>query len=328
VKVSAGFDVATTKVEPDVGDVTKAASAHREVRSVLEADDLLKDWGIDSVLIGSYRRQVSIRRIKDVDVFCRLPNIPGDVTGEEALTEIKRVLVAEYGAQAVKPQARSLKVEIDAWDGLHVDAVPARPAGPYWEIPDHDKPGCSWQKTNPEEMTRLKTEMNERMGVLYVPGVKLLRQTRRAIGVPRHPGGLYIEMALYRACDLGYVSGDDLRTFYVSALNGVATVTTSKVTYGFEIPDPSMLNKNLAFRATDDQWEAAEQKLRDAAAEATRALNETRCMEAAIFHRLLGTNSDDNWVYPLPDDCNVNGTTKSQIQVGDRSARGGNQRFA
>lgn len=326
--MSSGFDVATTNVEPEVGDVTNAASAHREVRSVLEANDLLMEWGIDPVLIGSYRRQVSIRRIKDVDVFCRLPNIPGDVTGEKALAEIKRVLVAEYGSQAVSSQARSLNVEIDAWGGLHVDAVPARPAGSYWEIPDHDKPGSTWQETNPEEMTRLKTEMNERMGGLYVPGVKLLRQTRRAIGVPRHPGGLYVEMALYRACDLGYVSGDDIRTFYVSALNGLAMVTTNKVKFSIEIPDPSMLNKDLVFRATVDQWDVAEEKFRDAASEATRALNETRCMEAAIFHGLLGKNSDDDWVFPLPDDCNLNGTTKSQIQVGDRSARGGNQRFA
>jgi len=253
------------------------------------------------------------------------------VTGQQALEEIERVLVNKYGADAVKPQARSLKVEIDAWDGLHVDAVPAKPAGSYWQIPDHDQPGSSWQDTNPEEMTRLKTEMNERRGGLYVPAVKLLRQTRRAIGVPKHPGGLYVEMALYRACDVGYVSGDDMRTFYVSALNGVATVTTSKITYGFEIPDPSMPSmpsKSLVFRATADQWEAAEQKLRDAAAEATRALNETRCMEAAIFHKLLRTNSDDHWVYPMPDDCNVDGTTRSLIQVGDRSVRGGNQRFA
>lgn len=326
--MSFGFDAATTNVEPEYGDVTNAASAHSEVRAVLEADDLLKDWGIDSVLIGSYKRHVSIRRIKDVDVFCRLPKIPVDATGDQALDDIRRVLVGEYGASAVTRQARSLKVEIDAWGGLHVDAVPARPAVSYWEIPDHEKPGTTWQKTNPEGMTRLKTEMNDRMRDLYVPAVKLLRQTRRAIGIPRHPGGLYVEMALYRACELGYVSGDDIRSFYVSALNGVATVTAHKVKLGIEIPDPTMIGMDLVFRASDNQWNVAEQKFRDAAADATRALNETRCREAAIFHRLLGKNSGDEWVYPLPDDCNPDGTTKSQIQVGERSARGGNQRFA
>lgn len=324
-----GFSAATANVEPDKSDVANAAKAHLEVRKVLESDSLLTRWGIDSVLIGSYKRHVSIRRIKDVDVFCRLPDIPRSVKGSRALDLIERVLAAEYGAGAVERQARSLKVEIGTWGGLHVDAVPARTAGRYWEIPNHDDlSGNSWQETNPEEMTRLKSEMNDRMGDLYVPAVKLLRQTRRAIGVGRHPGGLFVEMALYRACVLGYVSGDDVRTVYVSALNGVATVTTHKVKYGVEIPDPTLSGAPLVFRATDHEWQLAEEKFRSAAAEATRAVNEDRCGEAAIFHRLLGKNSDGTWVYPLPEDCSADGTTVTDIQVGERTARGGNQRFA
>lgn len=323
------FDAATTNVEPRQGDVTNAATAHCEVREVLEADPLLADWGIDSVLIGSYKRHVSIRRIKDVDVFCRLECMPSEVTGDEVIDELQRVLGDEYGAGAVTRQARSLKVQAASWGGLHVDAVPARPAGPYWEIPDHDNPSDGgWQLTNPEDMTRLKTMMNQRMNDLYVPAVKLMRQTRRATGLGRRPGGLYVEMALYRACDLGYVTGDDLRTFYVSALNGVARVTTDKVKFGQEIPDPTLPGYDLAFRATDDQWKRAEAKFAEVAVDAAKALNDTRCGEAAIFHRLLGKNTDDEWVYPLPEDCNADGTTKSQIQVGEGSVRGGDQRFA
>lgn len=120
-------------------------------------------------------------------------------------------------------------------------------------------------------MTRLKTEMNRRSNDLYVPAVKLLRQSRRALGIAKRPGGLYVEMALYRACALGLVSGDDLRTFYVSALNGMSIVTTDKVKRGVEIPDPSMPGKPLVFRATDTQWEIAEQKFRGGAADAPRA---------------------------------------------------------
>lgn len=149
--------------------------------------------------------------------------------------------------------------------------MPARPAGSSWEIPDHDNPSGGWQQTNPEEMTRLKTEMNRRSNDLYVPAVKLLRQSRRALGIAKRPGGLYVEMALYRACALGLVSGDDLRTFYVSALNGMSIVTTDKVKRGVEIPDPSMPGKPLVFRATDTQWEIAEQKFRGGAADAPRA---------------------------------------------------------
>lgn len=86
--------------------MANAAIAHSAVRDVLEQDDTLTAWGIDSVLIGSYKRHVSIRRIKDVDVFCRLPNIPSGIDGEGALREVQRVLVAEYGTDAVHRQAR------------------------------------------------------------------------------------------------------------------------------------------------------------------------------------------------------------------------------
>lgn len=326
--MNTGFDAATTNVEPTSTDVENAARAHKEVRQVLEGDTLLTQWGIDSVLIGSYKRHVSIRRIKDVDVFCRLPKIPSHITGSAALAEIKRVLTRRYGSTAVEAQARSLKVEVAEWGGLHVDAVPARPAGARWEIPDHENPGTTWQPTNPEEMTKLKIEMNARMNELYVPAVKLIRQTRRAIGIGKHPGGLYVEMALYHACNLGLVSGDDTRAFYVAALKGVSTVTNLKVAGQMEIPDPTMPGEVLKFRATAAEWSAAAQKLAAAAADAGTALNETRCGEAAIFHRLLGKNTDGVWVYPLPDDCNLDGTTKSRVTAGARTIGTENQRFA
>lgn len=326
--MSTGFDAATTNVEPTSADVENAASAHKEVREALEADPLLNRWGIDSVLIGSYKRHVSIRRIKDVDVFCRLPGIPRHLTGRAALAEVERVLIDTYGSSAVQRQARSLKVEVPAWNGLHVDAVAARPAGAYWEIPDHDAPSTTWQLTNPEDMTRLKTEMNERMGSLYVPAVKLVRQTRRAIGFGKHPGGLYAEMALYRACELGIVSGDDIRTFYVSALKGVSKLTTLTAAGQLELPDPTMPGRVLKFRATPVEWAAAARGFASAADDAVRALNESRCGEAAIFHRLLGKNTDGQWVYPLPEDCNLDGSTKSRVIAGTRSVGTENQKFA
>lgn len=48
---------------------------HEEVRDALAQSEELADFGIHSVLIGSYRRDVSIRRVKDVDVFCKLENL-------------------------------------------------------------------------------------------------------------------------------------------------------------------------------------------------------------------------------------------------------------
>jgi hypothetical protein len=70
------FSSALSNIEPSDDDKVNAPIAHQDVRSVLEADATLEDWGIDPGLIGSYKRQVSIRRVYDVDVFCRLGSLP------------------------------------------------------------------------------------------------------------------------------------------------------------------------------------------------------------------------------------------------------------
>ncbi len=65
------FKTALSNIEPS-GDAKNAQSAHAEVTAALEADDLLVKLGVDPLLIGSYGRHASIRRVKDVDVFARL----------------------------------------------------------------------------------------------------------------------------------------------------------------------------------------------------------------------------------------------------------------
>jgi hypothetical protein len=57
----------------------------------------LAEYGISPVLIGSYKRNVSIRRIKDVDVFGRLPKLPPDITSQEILDRFFKVLHAAFG---------------------------------------------------------------------------------------------------------------------------------------------------------------------------------------------------------------------------------------
>ena len=71
------FKDALSKIEPGE-DAEHAAEAHAEVRDVLDRDADLTGWGLHTVLIGSYKREVSIRRVDDVDVFCQLPDLPDD----------------------------------------------------------------------------------------------------------------------------------------------------------------------------------------------------------------------------------------------------------
>ncbi len=81
-----------SKIEPDADDKANAPKAHQSVRDTLETDPTLKSYGINTVLIGSYKRNVSIKRIKDVDVFSRLPDMPANVTAEEILDHFFKVL--------------------------------------------------------------------------------------------------------------------------------------------------------------------------------------------------------------------------------------------
>ena len=85
------FKDALSSIEPG-DDKTNAPEAHRLVRDALEADSKLAGYGVSPVLIGSYKRNVSIKRIKDVNVFVRLPSVPTDVSSHDILDRFFKVL--------------------------------------------------------------------------------------------------------------------------------------------------------------------------------------------------------------------------------------------
>jgi hypothetical protein len=301
------FEKACSNVEPEANDVSNASAAHQEVRDALHADETLASWKIDSCLIGSYDRHVSIRRIKDVDVLCRLPEVDTSKSSRQVLGEVVRVLRAKYDTR-VEPQDRSVKVQFPDFD-LHVDAVPARPCGDDWEIPDHSEHSVNWQKTNPLELATLTTTMNAENAKLYVPVVKLVRQTRRA-NLGKRPGGLYFEILTYHAFAAG-CSGS-LPERYVGALASIADQLEAVVAGG-DVEDPSMEGEVITVRATDQQMRTAATVFRGLASRAQAALDSKtdECRAAAEFRAILGQRSDDNtWVFDLPEYCNEDGTTK------------------
>lgn len=328
------FKDALGSIEPG-DDKANAPMAHQLVRDALEADAKLSAYGVSPVLIGSYKRNVSIRRVKDVDMLVRLPNVEGDVTSKDILDRFFTVLHAEFGSDAdghrrTKRQDRSLQVSFPEYD-LYVDAVPARPYGDgeTWEIPqkgDADK----WVRTNPEKLTSLSSEMNSAHDGFYVPTVKLLRQTRRsALGVGRKPGGFFIEVATYQAFASGMVSGNDHAEYYVSALDEVSRIIDSYVSYGTGVNDPTLPGHTISIRATDDELEAAKTRLADAAKAARGALEEEdEGMAALAFQKLLGKNGDDEIVFPMPPGFNEDGSKRaSAISAGARVVPAGTRTF-
>lgn len=333
--LSSQFEQALQSIEPSSSDKDNAVDAHQMVRKVLLDAEELEAWGLNPILIGSYKRNVSIKRVKDVDVFCRMEDIGSDVLPSSVLDQFQEILdrsfgVDDIGNKRVIRQARSLKVEFPEFDELHVDAVPARlRSDGYWEIPTDDG---DWQQTNPDELTELKTAMNEEYEDKYVPLVKLVRQTRRsALGLGSHPGGLFAEMCLYDACLHNKVSKEGLTLGYVTALEAMADFLEDKIAWGRSLPDPTMPGHMLYFRAEDEEWEAARDKFRAAAATARQAFDEEDSGEAAVlFRSLLGENGEGDVVLPMPEGYNEDGSKKDSavlITPGSPNVPAGDRRF-
>lgn len=327
------FKDALSAIEPG-DDKTNAPEAHRLVRDALEADSKLAEYGVSPVLIGSYKRNVSIKRIKDVDVFVRLPDVPNDVSSREILDRFFKVLHAEFGTDSdghrrTKRQDRSLQVSFPEYD-LYVDAVPARPYwdGQTWEIPqkgDDDE----WVRTNPEGLTSLSSAMNAAHAGCYVPTVKLLRQTRRALLGKKKPGGFFTEVAAYQAFGSGLVAGSDQAEYYASALEEISKIINDFVTYGIEVNDPTLPGHTVSIRATDDELDAARTCFAGAAAAARVALEEEDEGKAALsFQRLLGNNGDGDTVFQMPPGFDEDGTKRaSVISAGARIVPAGRRTF-
>lgn len=322
------FKKACSTVEPDDDDVDNASTAHSDVRDCLAEDDTLTQWGLTSLLIGSYARQVSIRRIKDVDVFCMVPKVDTSLTSQEVLRKFIKVLGEKYDDDRIIPQDRSVQVKFDEFD-MHVDVVPARPVNGRWEIPDRTERGAGWQQTDPLKLGTLTTTMNDNNESLYIPVVKLIRQTRRA-ALGKRPGGFYFEILTYHAFASG-LSGKNIPTLYVQALEHIAG-QLEVIAAGGSVADPAIPGENLKVRVSDAEHQTAATKFREVATAARRAYSDDNdCRAALAFQKLLGRRSDDKeWVFPMPDYCNADGTTKAAVQRGDSTVpgAGASPRFA
>jgi hypothetical protein len=329
------FTKALAEIEPDSTDKTNAPLAHERVREVLERDDQLREYGADTILIGSYKRSVSIKRMKDVDVFTRLPDIPSNVDSQDLLDHVFTVLNSEFGEDAdghrrAKRQDRSVQVSFPEYD-LYVDAVPARPTtrtDGAWEIPQRGESNA-WVPTNPDKLTSLTTAMNSTHGGFYVRTVKLMRQVRRnLLNKGAKPGGFFIEIATYNAFSSGGVSGTDHAEYFVSALEAVSTILDEHVRFGTPLPDPTMDNASIAVRATPDEFATIRTQFASAAINARDALNDDDPGTAAVaFRKLLGKDPDGQWLFEMPPGYNEDGTKKASIEPGSKDVPGGSRRY-
>jgi len=324
------FQGALTRLE--LGEKRKRVeAAHKEIRELLESDERLCSWGVDTVLIGSYVRHTAIYPGKDVDVFAKLTKLDTSANPRTVFEAVRDVLVAKYGDRA-QPQARSIKVSFpsDEDEDFHADVVPAVKQRERWAIPRRntsrwDTPEAEerWVETDPEKMTVLTADVNATLEVdgqgAYVPVAKLVRQTRWHHRRKRKPGGFYLELITYWA----FVSGMDGESFaeiFTKTLRAIAVQLES----GAPLIDPILARE---YRPAPDPCDvsAAAEVFSDLASRAERALTLNRCPSAAIWPSILGEN-DRGPVFPLPPGCDEKGNEIKDVAavsaVGSKEASG------
>lgn len=325
-EVSELFSAALSEIEPK-DDVDHAISARDEVVDALKSDPTLIDWGIDPVLIGSYKRHTSIRRIKDVDVFCRMNKCPDDAVGADVLAHFETVLEESFEGRTTL-QGRSVQVAFETED-IFVDAVPARKADDVWEIPCKD-PSDGWELTNPEKLTSLSSALNLQLDERYVPIVKLMRQARRSLIGDARPRGLTAEILTYWSLEPLAALGSTAEGFVV-ALEGSAELVRAHLN-GEPIEDPAMPGTELRMGASTRELESLAAKLETASADARAALdNADDCASARVFRRILGKGWEGDYVFPLPPGCSNSEASARSIAIvpgADDLPSGDSPRFA
>lgn len=325
VTLSDFFKVASANIEPDRADIDNASAAHEAVRGILESDEYFKSMGIDTRLIGSYGRHVSIKRIKDADVFSMLTANTASLTSVGLLDDLEGVLADEYGDR-VERQARSIMVDFPEFE-LSVDAVPARPSGDHWEIPSASG---LWEETNPLKLGEITTTLNDqhKLGTqgMYVPTVKVVRQIRRSLGIEK-PSGLYFEIATLHAFSTGVGAGS--RAEYLTiAVERVADILQAALVSG--LPDPTLPGRTIQTSATMTQLSEVSGLVTKAALAARDAFDDTEdCSSARKWRQLLGKGPSGEYIFPMPAHCNDDGTRKfSSIVPGAARVPAGHDRFA
>ncbi|WP_229070199.1 nucleotidyltransferase [Actinoplanes sp. DH11] len=331
------FKTALSNIEPS-DDAENAQAAHAEVTKVLEADDLLVKLGVDPILIGSYGRQVSIRRVKDVDVFVRLSKAGKDLRPGRILDHVAAVLEESFPGRVTR-QHRSVMIDFPD-DDLSVDVVIARPCGDHWEIPQkiEDDGNARWVETNPTKMAELTTQANKDYLLydgdpgsgVYVPMVKLIRQIRRT-WVDDQPGGYFFEVLAYHAFSNLEPNETSYAKYLTVVLREIADLLIDVADEGLD--DPTLDGKTIKTKATPEQLAAAAARIDEAATLAEAALGANDCLAAVKWRELLGTTKNtttEEQVFPLPEYCNADGTKKKTTAVtqGASTVPAGSGRYA
>jgi hypothetical protein len=157
------------------------------------------------ILSGSYKRYTKTKPLKDVDIFFVLRSTEEawlDRPPQDLLSEGRKLLVPEYGENAVTLGRRSVRVDFgiraiaDETDEKVIsnDVVLAFADGDNYLIPDRDV--GEWVRTNPEIHAQLATDANAAYDGRWKALVRMIKKWNDYHDRPVKPSFLLEVMAL------------------------------------------------------------------------------------------------------------------------------------
>lgn len=274
--VDQAFRKFKSRLELNQREQDNASKRQQEVRNVLGAR-----FAIDrSFLTGSYKRHTKTKPLKDIDIFFELGEAERhyrDKAPDKIIDAFYEALVAEYGAAAVRKQTRSVNVDfgvvIDSEDNtdyrvVSVDAVPAFAKEGDYEIPDRD--AAKWIRTNPETHAAKATAAHQAFSSEWKGLVRMVKywNNNPAHGEkPVKPSFLIEVMAL--ECLYGGWGGRfdyELQAFFETLSDRIHE----------DWADPAGLGPPVSDAMDAARRERARRLLREAAAQATKAIDQAR----------------------------------------------------
>lgn len=233
-------------IEPALSTVDACSSAHRTLRSALEADETFKKLLVTSFLSGSYKRDTAIRpayidgvlQRPDVDVIV-VTNHTKDDRPKDVLDALAKAL-RDAGYENIKVNRRSICVTMK---GVDMDIVPVIEDGDAYLIPDIELK--EWLTTNPPAHTQWTIDVNKEADGRFKPLVKLLKWWRRVhLADLRRPKGFILECLV--AKHMNYFE-EKHEPLFVTLLESIrdayaVTVLLEKVPF---VEDPGVPGNNV-----------------------------------------------------------------------------------
>ena len=231
----------------------------------------------DDFLTGSYKRYTKTKPLKDVDIFCVLGKKERHYRDEhpsKVLEAFRKALADRYGADAVAIQRRSVSVDfgvvVDAEDNtdyrvVSMDVVPAFASGKNYEIADRDSGG--WIKTNPTVHGEKAIDAHEAYKGEWKGMVRMMKYWNNHHDKPIKPSFLLEVMAL-ECLDPPFSGRFDYE------FQGAFSTFADRIFDTWD--DPAKLGPPVSDMMTAETKQKAKEALKQAAREATRAIDLVR----------------------------------------------------